>query len=80
MFPVSKNNSLMWQKIAPVAAECFSRTPSYMYMLGTFEVGEVAPAQRKARKQRSKQEVETKKEPENVSNVMKKLEGKVREP
>jgi hypothetical protein len=49
-------------------------------MLGTFQVGEVATAQRKARKQRDRQEEERKKQPENVSTVMKKLKGKVREP
>jgi hypothetical protein len=68
-FALSKNNTLKWQKLAPIAAGCFSRTPSYTYMFGTFQIGEVAPAQKKARKQRDKEEKESKKRPENVSTV-----------
>jgi hypothetical protein len=43
-------------------------------------MGEVAAVQKKVRKQRDKQEIEATKRPENVSIVMKKLRGKVREP
>jgi hypothetical protein len=38
-------------------------------MLGTFQVGEVAVTQKKARKQREKQQEGSTKQPENVSIV-----------
>jgi hypothetical protein len=61
----------MWQKLAPVAAKCFCRTPSYMYMLGTFQAGEVEVTQKKARKHKEKHNEGTKRQPENVSIVNK---------
>lgn len=74
--PCGTNNiRLMSQKLAPIAAKCFSRTPSYMYMLGTFQVGEVAVTQKKARKQKEKQEEGSTKQPENVKRLEKQEDG-----
>jgi hypothetical protein len=44
-------------------------------MLGTFQVGEVAPAQRRAWTQRDKQEIEREKQPENVKRIDKEEDG-----
>jgi hypothetical protein len=40
-----------------------------MYMLGTFQVGEVEVAQKKARKHKEKHDEGSKRQPENVSIV-----------
>lgn len=63
----------MWQKLAPAAAKCFCRAPSYLYMLGAFQIGEVALTQKKARKQRDKQDEGSKRKPENVNKVVTRL-------
>ncbi|KDR02398.1 non-structural maintenance of chromosomes element 4 homolog A isoform X1 [Zootermopsis nevadensis] len=64
---VVRQGKLNFQKLASEAAECFSRTPSASYILGAFQVGEVACAKKKERKQRAKQEIERKSQPENVT-------------
>ncbi|XP_069671358.1 non-structural maintenance of chromosomes element 4 homolog A [Periplaneta americana] len=65
-----------WRKLASHTAKCFSRTPPYRYMFGTFQLNdEDVATQKKARKPREKQEVQIKKRPENVKETEKQEEG-----